>query len=249
MPVITLTSKRVARGIEITEKIARCSWKPGPGSGVEEVQAGQITKNALRTCSASSRVKCGLHLFSFQISFLHFCSVLCFLLLTFRYRFPIYLGRLIKMAKPKDAVNATPARPPPLKKQTSSAGSQSGQRSIASFFSKAPAPGTPHSSNGVLKANETSKAVNAMAKPNVPVKKPAFKKTAVKSITPVASSDAIGPSSSQENENGGIPEEVEDTGLPSPSTPAKRVQQVVNGNGLVFGSSPSRKVSSHPLHT
>jgi DNA mismatch repair protein MSH6 len=153
------------------------------------------------------------------------------------------------MGKPKDAVNATPARPPPLKKQTSSAGSQSGQRSIASFFSKAPAPGTPNSSNGILKANETSKAVNAMAKPNIPVKKPAFKKTAVKSMTPVASSDAMGPSSSQENENGGIPEEVEDTGLPSPSTPAKRIQQVVNGNGMIFGSSPSRKVSSHALHT
>jgi hypothetical protein len=51
----------------------------------------------------------------------------------------------------------------------------------------------------------------------------------------------MGPSSSQENENGGIPEEVEDIGLPSPSTPAKRVQQVVNGT-LAFGSSPSRKV-------
>jgi DNA mismatch repair protein MSH6 len=152
------------------------------------------------------------------------------------------------MGKPKDAVNATPARPPPLKKQTSSAGSQPGQRSIASFFSKTPAPGTPNSSNGILKANETSKAVNAMAKPNVPVKKPAFKKTAVKSMTPVASSDAMGPSSSQENENGGIPGEVEDTGLPSPSTPAKRVQQVVNGNGMVFGSSPSRKVSDYALN-
>jgi DNA mismatch repair protein MSH6 len=196
-----------------------------------------------------SQVRPSSLLFPNHFSTFLFCSVLCFLLLTFRYRFPIHLGRLINMGKPKDAVNATPARPPLVKKQTSSAGSQSGQRSIASFFSKAPAPGTPHSSNGVLKANETSKAVNAMAKPNVPVKKPAFKKTAVKSMTPVASSDAIGPSSSQENENGGIPEEVEDTGLPSPLTPAKRVQQVVNGNGLVFGSSPSRKVSSHPLHT
>jgi DNA mismatch repair protein MSH6 len=146
------------------------------------------------------------------------------------------------MAKVKEEGNATPAKPTPsLKKQSSSSGPQSGQRSIHSFFSKAPASGTPSSVNGVLKASDTSKAVNAMAKATVPVKKPAFKKAAVKIITPVPSSDAIGPSSSQENENGGIPEEVEDTSLPSPSTPAKKVQQVVNGT-MAFGSSPSRKV-------
>ncbi len=80
-----------------------------------------------------------------------------------------------------------------------------------------------------------------MAKPTIPIRKPAFKKTAVKNVTPAPSSDAMGPSSSQENENGGIPEEVEDTGLPSPSTPAKKIQQIVNGS-MVFGSSPSRKV-------
>jgi DNA mismatch repair protein MSH6 len=146
------------------------------------------------------------------------------------------------MAKVKEESNATPAKPPPsLKKQSSSSGPQSGQRSIHSFFSKAPANGTPNSSSGILKASDPSKAVNAMAKPTVPVKKPAFKKSAVKNLTPVPSSDAVGPSSSQENENGGIPEEVEDTGLPSPSTPAKIVQQVVNGT-MAFGSSPSRKV-------
>ena len=80
-----------------------------------------------------------------------------------------------------------------------------------------------------------------MAKPAVPVKKPSFKKITVKNMTPVPSSDAMGPSSSQENENGGIPAEVEDTGLPSPLTPAKKLQQVVNGS-VAFGSSPSRKV-------
>jgi len=153
----------------------------------------------------------------------------------------------VKMAKAKEEANATPAKPPSsLKKQSSSSGPQSGQRSIHSFFSKAPASGTPSSSNGVLKASDTSKGLNAMAKPTVPVKKPAFKKTAVKNITPVPSSDAMGPSSSQENENGGIPEEVEDTGLPSPSTPAKKVQQVVKGT-TAFGSSPSRKVCKGAL--
>ncbi|TVY81493.1 DNA mismatch repair protein msh6 [Lachnellula suecica] len=143
------------------------------------------------------------------------------------------------MGKSKDASEATPARPTPtLKKQSSSTGSASGQRSIASFFSKAPANSTLSSLNGALKSNPCN-ATNSMAKPAAAPKKPAFKKAAVKNMTPVPSSDAMGPSSSQENENGGIPEEV-DNGLPSPTTPAKRVsQQATNGNSV--GSSPSRK--------
>jgi DNA mismatch repair protein MSH6 len=139
----------------------------------------------------------------------------------------------------KEKGESTPA-PPSLKKQASSAGS-SKNGSILSFFSKAP-NGTSNASTGVWKPNSEAKGVNALAKPPVPVKKPAFKKTSVKNMTPVPSSDAIGPSSSQEKENNGIPEEVEDTGLPSPATPAKRLAQEVNGNAVVLGSSPSRKV-------
>ena len=147
------------------------------------------------------------------------------------------------MVKPKDAAEATPARPPPsFKKQNSSAGSASGQRSIMNFFTKAPGSSTPSSSDGALKTN-VGNAKSSMAKPSAPPKKPAFRKPTVKSMTPVPSSDAAGPSSSQENENGGIPEEEVDNRLPSPTTPAKRViQQVVNGNPA--GSSPSRKVYS-----
>ncbi|TVY28791.1 DNA mismatch repair protein, partial [Lachnellula hyalina] len=150
----------------------------------------------------------------------------------------VYL--LAKMVKPKDAAEATPARPPPsLKKQNSSAGSASGQRSIMNFFTKAPVSSTPSSSDGALKTN-AGNAKSSMAKPTAPPKKPAFRKPTVKSMTPVPSSDAAGPSSSQENENGGIPEEEVDNRLPSPTTPAKRViQQVFNGNPA--GSSPSRK--------
>lgn len=131
-----------------------------------------------------------------------------------------------------ESTQGTPAPAPSLKKQSLSAGSKNG--SILSFFPKAPANGTPNS------FGET-KGVNAMAKPQIPVKKPAFKKTTVKNITPVPSSDAVDPSSSQENENGGIPKEVADNGLPSPTTPAKKVQ-AVNGHAMAFGSSPSRKV-------
>lgn len=138
----------------------------------------------------------------------------------------------------------TPA-PPSLKRQTSSAASKNG--SILSFFSKA-SNGTPNQSTGVWKPQAEAKGVNALPKPAAPLKKPAFKKSAIKSLTPVPSSDAIGPSNSQENENGGIPEEVEITGLPSPATPAKRVvAQEVNGNAIVLGSSPSRKVRRHTL--
>ena len=145
------------------------------------------------------------------------------------------------MVKKNGAVDATPARPAPsLKKENS--GSLSGQRSIQSFFTKkTPVNGTSTAANGILKSNDTSAKSNSMANPALPVKKPAFKNNAIKNITPVPSSDAPGPSSSQENENGGIPQEVVDNGLPSPTTPAKHVlKQVVNGNTL--GSSPSRKV-------
>jgi DNA mismatch repair protein MSH6 len=129
--------------------------------------------------------------------------------------------------------------PPPLKKQASSS-SKNG--SILSFFSKAP-NGTPNPSSTVRKPSSEAKGINALPKPAGPIKKPAFKKTAVKNITPVPSSDAISPSSSQENENGGIPSEVEVTGLPSPTTPAKRIApQEVNGNVVASGISPSRKV-------
>jgi DNA mismatch repair protein MSH6 len=147
------------------------------------------------------------------------------------------------MGKAKDPSNSTPARAPPsLKKQTSSVGSASNQRSIQSFFTKKAPSGTPGSSNGVSEASETSKSVNASTTSIPVVKKPAFRKSAVKNLTPVPSSDAVGPPSSQENENGGIPKEVEASDLPSPSTPAKGVLQVVNSSALVLGSSPSRKV-------
>jgi DNA mismatch repair protein MSH6 len=140
------------------------------------------------------------------------------------------------MAK-KETSEGTPA-PSSLKKQTSSGSTKNG--SILSFFSRAP-NGTPNSATGVWTASGEAKGINAMAKPNVTVKKPAFKKATTHNVTPAPSSDAMGPSSSQENENGGVLKEVEDTGLPSPTTPTKKVvAQVVNGNAL--GSSPSRKV-------
>ncbi|RDL29783.1 DNA repair protein MutS, III [Venustampulla echinocandica] len=132
------------------------------------------------------------------------------------------------MAKSQDNSAATPARPPStLKKQSSSSGPASGQRSIHSFFTKAPAASTPtpNSTAGGLRPNGTGNTANAMAKhkSSASVKKPTFNKLSVKNATPVPSSDAMGPPSSQENENGGIPDEV------------------VGRNVMVMGSSPSRK--------
>ncbi|TAQ84034.1 hypothetical protein B7494_g7644 [Chlorociboria aeruginascens] len=141
------------------------------------------------------------------------------------------------MPKARADAEATPARPPPLKKQSSSAASDKKQHSILGFFSKAPTNPSP---NGGLKPNASTNGVNVMAKPSPPAKKPAFKAAPSLKMTPVPSSDAVEPSSSQENENGGIPSEV-DTGLPSPLTPAKKPTQAVKGSSLALGSSPSRK--------
>ncbi|OWP05366.1 hypothetical protein B2J93_8108 [Marssonina coronariae] len=137
--------------------------------------------------------------------------------------------------------SSPPARATPSSLK-SSAAPQSGQRSIQSFFTKkaASVTPTPASSTTVLRANGTSNAVNAMARQSLTPRKPAFRKSAIKITTPIPSSDAVGPSSSQEKENGGIPQEVENTGLLSPSISAKRLQQS-NGDAVVLGSSPSRK--------
>ena len=147
------------------------------------------------------------------------------------------------MAKSKGP-EATPARPPPsLKKQSSSTSSTKNQTNLLGFFSKMPMNSKTDAGNNDTKVNGSAATVNGTAVSNGIAKKPAFRKSASKNMTPVPSSDAAGPSSSQENENGGIPKEVDATGLLSPSTPAKKLaQESVHGNGLVIGSSPSRKV-------
>ncbi|KAF7867339.1 hypothetical protein EAF04_005422 [Stromatinia cepivora] len=143
----------------------------------------------------------------------------------------------------------TPARPPPsLKKQNSSIGSSKNQASILGFFSKKPATTpTPKTSadapGGILQPNGSANSTKSTPKPSSTVKKPQFKKSVQKSVTPVPSSDNIEPASSQENENGGIPTEVEDCSS-SPPAPGKSVaEQLVDINGLVLASSPSRKAA------
>ncbi|KAG4031275.1 hypothetical protein MFRU_009g00660 [Monilinia fructicola] len=126
--------------------------------------------------------------------------------------------------------DVTPARPPSLKKQNSSVGSSKNQASILGFFSKKPAATpTPKPSAdlpaGVLQPNSSANSTKSTPKPNSTVKKPQFKTPIQKRAAPVPSSDNIEPDSSQENENGGIPTEIVDI------------------NGLVLASSPSRKAA------
>ena len=90
---------------------------------------------------------------------------------------------------------STPARPPPLKKQASSEVSNKNQRSILGFFSKTSAAKT----NGAVAGNGNVNMNGAKEKEELPVKNPAFNKVAVNDVTPVPSSDAVGPASSQEN--------------------------------------------------
>ncbi|KAA8576113.1 hypothetical protein EYC84_006275 [Monilinia fructicola] len=149
--------------------------------------------------------------------------------------------------------DVTPARPPSLKKQNSSVGSSKNQASILGFFSKKPAATpTPKPSAdlpaGVLQPNSSANSTKSTPKPNSTVKKPQFKTPIQKRAAPVPSSDNIEPDSSQENENGGIPTEVDGT-TSSPPAPAKSIaEQIVDINGLVLASSPSRKVHSFLLH-
>ncbi|KAH8816378.1 muts domain V-domain-containing protein [Xylogone sp. PMI_703] len=133
------------------------------------------------------------------------------------------------MAKAGNKLDSTPVRPPPLKKQNSSVTSNKGQSSILGFFSKAPSNASPKTPDGVLKANTAANSIKEPAKSGGTdtVKKPSFKKTTASIVTPVPSSDPLGPPSSQENENGGIPRE-----------------ETQNHRALVVGSSPSRKAKA-----
>ncbi|KAF7915886.1 uncharacterized protein EAE98_010966 [Botrytis deweyae] len=135
----------------------------------------------------------------------------------------------------------TPVRPPTLKKQNSSIGSNKSQASILGFFSKKPAT-TTGSPSGILQPNGSANSAKSTPKPSSTVKRPQFKKPAQKSITPVPSSDNIEPDSSQENENGGIPTEVDGCSLP-PAAAKSAAEQIVNINGLALTSSPSRKAA------
>lgn len=150
------------------------------------------------------------------------------------------------MADKSGAVARTPARPPPTLRngQSSSTGRQ---QSILGFFSKN-SVGTPANGPSELSSirkdmsspclKETTKS-NSMA-----ASKPRHR---AQHITPVPSSDAIEPLSSQENRSAGMLKVVDDK-PPLPLGPAETIPQQPVAAKTAVNSSPSRKVTILPLH-
>lgn len=138
------------------------------------------------------------------------------------------------MAAEKAATARTPARaakPPP-------SSSNSKQKSIKSFFSKVPARTPTAASSPLSKVSPAIKKSSFLQETtanSLPKAKPL-----VQSTTPVPSSDAIEPPSSQEN----MPSTVKvDQSLPSPvSSPAETGSKQVKFNKTTLASSPTRKV-------
>jgi DNA mismatch repair protein MSH6 len=145
------------------------------------------------------------------------------------------------MVKIKDPSETTPARPPSLKKQNSSAASNKNQRSILGFFSKTASNDTKLILNSGQKFNILANG-NAKSSSVEPSKKPAFSKAKSHNITPVPSSDAAQPPSSQDESMDEGLNEV-DNGLLLPLTPVEsNIKQVGKGKHMAELSSPSRKV-------
>lgn len=135
---------------------------------------------------------------------------------------------------------------PSLTKKTSSTSSTTGskqQKSILGFFSKASQNG-PSSASGksANKDADSSPCLKETTKSNSNSLQ--LKKKAV-NITPVPSSDAIEPSSSQENHSVSTVKVLKDA-LPSPVTPAELPSKQAVAAKITMGSSPSRKVSTDP---
>ncbi|KPM44629.1 DNA mismatch repair protein msh6 [Neonectria ditissima] len=136
------------------------------------------------------------------------------------------------------------ARTPAKATKPAAASSSAKQRSIVSFFSKAtpsrPAPASSPLSKVTTDARkssclkETTKA-NSLPKAKLPLK------TSVKLSTPVPSSDAIEPPSSQENMDSGVKVVVDS--LPPPTTTPTKIksEQAPIHNSDALPSSPTRK--------
>lgn len=138
---------------------------------------------------------------------------------------------------------ANPKTPSLVKRSSSSMSTTGKQQSILGFFSKSSQNGTPTNTS----TKSTNKAT-PVANPSPCLKENTNlnslqlnKKPKPANLTPVPSSDAIEPSSSQENHSD-TTVKVYKSPLPSPVTPAElHIKQVAPAK-MVLGSSPSRKV-------
>ncbi|KAF3017796.1 DNA mismatch repair protein msh6 [Neopestalotiopsis sp. 37M] len=141
---------------------------------------------------------------------------------------------------------AGPKTPSLVKRSSSSMSASGKQQSILGFFSKTP------SQNGTASASAKSAANNSSTKSTTPNNSSAClkEKTNLNSLqlskkkpslsTPVPSSDAIEPSSSQENHSDTTVKVFHDS-LPSPTTPAELPSKQAALPKMTMGSSPSRK--------
>jgi hypothetical protein len=144
------------------------------------------------------------------------------------------------MAKINSLPESTPARPSPLNRKASSAASDKSQRSILGFFPKT----ALDDSEVVLKSGRKSNVLanrNSISNSSQPYKKPEFSKARSQNITPVPSSDAAQPPSSQEGTDEGLYKV--DIGLSLPLTPAEsNIKQRGKSRLAAEFSSPSLKV-------
>ncbi|KAI0002351.1 DNA mismatch repair protein Msh6 [Xylariaceae sp. FL0662B] len=125
----------------------------------------------------------------------------------------------------------TSAKTPSLSRKPSSATSSTGkqQKSILGFFSKTPSQ--KNNSPPCLQESTKSNSLQLNKKPS--------------NITPVPSSDALEPSSSQENHDSTATVKVFDDSLPSPATSTEvKIEQAVLPKATM-DSSPSRKVKKN----
>jgi DNA mismatch repair protein MSH6 len=125
-------------------------------------------------------------------------------------------------------------RTPATAKKVGPGSSTGKQQSILGFFVK---PGAASAQRAMPKEAISSPCLKETTKSNS-MPKPARQAN----ITPMPSSDAIEPASSQENVNH-TTTKVLDNSLPSPLTPAEVViKQAAGGAKAVLSSSPTRKV-------
>jgi hypothetical protein len=137
-----------------------------------------------------------------------------------------------------------PKTPSLTKRSSSSMSASSKQQSILGFFSKSSQSGTPNaSSKSSTKKPTTVTTTNSSPclKENTNLNSLQLNRKRSSNITPIPSSDAIEPSSSQENHSDATVK-VFKASLPSPVTPAEVPTKQAVPLKMVIGSSPSRKV-------
>ncbi|WYZ43814.1 hypothetical protein EsH8_VII_000250 [Colletotrichum jinshuiense] len=145
------------------------------------------------------------------------------------------------MGDKSSAAARTPAKTPStLKRQPSS--SAGTQKTIVQFFSKSASASSRSTPKPAARAADSSPCLRESTRTNT-----LPKARQPSSVTPVPSSDALEPPSSQENTNTSGLKVAEDC-LPSPTTPAETVTPQVAGNRPTLASSSPTRKSRKPVN-